>query len=407
MQKLNKQNLRGILLTKILLLFFLFNANAQSSIDKRFIDSISINLDSLIGKKFFKNGYNIELGDGLLFIFPHEEAFFLKFNLNTHQIARVSFGNSYNNSFYDRRHISTNKITTYNAAKNEIYEFDWNGHLVNKIRLKLFWNKYKIPSFGNFIPTENIRFLLPISTTYKGFDKMQSEKELKKYYGRKGLIGVFDDRGKLTKKVGHYDAIYQDRLLEHLHQYFFTLVGKNKIVLSQRLSHDLHVIDLDTKSSINLNFKGKHIEKDQDQLPTFESNSREDYNSYIIESFYYGSIQTWNDKGLIYRYYQKSDNDTTATINLYLPEESKEESKKSKNKNRCVPPSEREINQEKIISNKEVYFQVVDIEKNEVLYDDVFPFLGKFVYLVNDETIWTGELLSGEIKLYKYHVVFE
>lgn len=400
MKLLNKQNLRRFLLTKILLLFFLFNANSQLNLNKSFVDSISINLDSFIGDEFFEYGYNIKLRDSLLLIFPFEKEVFFKFNINTHQIEEISFSNNHKNSYYERRYIISNKIITCDILKAEIFHFDWEGNLIRKIKLKLFWNKYQIPLFGNFIPTENNNYLLPISKRYKGFDKMQSEKELKRYYGRQGLIGVFDDRGKLIKKVGQYDSIYQDRLLKHSDKYYFTLIDKSKIILSQHLSHNLQVIDLETDSLVNLNFKGKHIEKDRGQIPTVESENYEDYNSYIIESFHYGSIRTFNKNRMIYRYYQKSYKDTTTNKNLNLPEENKKE-------NLCVPPSQRELNQKQIIKNKELYFQLIDIDKEKVLYDDVFPFRGKYLYRFNDETIWTGKLSLEEIKLYKYNVVLE
>lgn len=402
MKKLFNSNLSKLLLTQITFLFIISKSLCQNNLNFEFIDSISISVNDINEGKSLKNGYQARLFNNLLFVFTYRQNLFYTIDLNNHKVSSYHFevpSNASQTNIEDY-YVTSNTITTINYAGNEIQQFDWNGNLKRKIKPKMFFSKYHIKPFTNLIFNESANlFYVPIALKFREQFIISKPKKAKNYYNRHGLIGVFDNKGKLMGKLGVYDSLYQTDFYTHSDQYYFTLNAENKVILSQQLSHKIQALCFDDRQEIN--FKGRYINKLAKEIPTSKSLNKEEQNTNRILSYNYGKVGVLNSSGLTFRYYKLSSIDTTTFLPVFKTEN-------VDNAEMCKAPNQRELNQNIILNDKNLYLQIIDLKNSKVYFDNLFPFKGNYIYSnINNKKneIFTGKLTLNEIKLYRYRLI--
>ena len=374
---------------------------SQERFEKKMLDSVSIRIADITGSEYKDQGYRTRIFDSILIIFINESNDFYKVNLHTQKVEKSSLRkDSKKDSYYAYDYyLSEACISTINYSGSEIRQYDWDGDLRKIIKTKSLFSKYHIKPFSNIV-YDSVKdlFYMPIATKFREEFILKKTKKAKEYYSREGLIGAFNSKGKLIEKIGEYDELYQSDFYTHSDRYYFDLSANNEIILSQQLSHTIQIISTHKK---RIALKGKFIDLDIQDIPVSKSVQKEDTKENRINSFNYGKISSANNGGLTFRYYKISATDTTTSILDTTTFEDKDLAI-------CKAPTQRELNQEKILKSKKHYVQLFDLNTESVFYDGVFPFEGEYIYsnrYTEAGEIWTGSLTLDEIKLYRYSVV--
>lgn len=387
----------------ILLVIYIPNlSTAQSSIKFELNDSLEININDLGSAHLFEYGYRTKRFNEYLFIYPLYQDSIFKFNLKTKQVSGIKLekNNKRNHFLISRIDVSKNMISAVNNEGTKINQYTWEGGLLNSIKPKLFWSKSfaSIPQNIEYDPIHDVIYLA-IRSKFRESFIVKKKKKVKKYYARTGLIGAFNSKGKLLAKLGQYDSLYQSNFYLYADRYSFRLNDKNELLLSQELSPKVEVFSVQPEeSSTEYIFKAKHIKKDFSEIQkvTFVQ-SREEYNTAVIESFHYFSVNQINNENLYYRYYKPSSKDTTGILEVLEDD--------LVNGKFCKPLSEKEINQKEILRNMPIYLQVINLKDQKIIYDDLTPFIGWFISNNGDNDInfvWIMEASPKNIKLYQH-----
>jgi hypothetical protein len=211
-----------------------------------------------------------------------------------------------------------------------------------------------------------------------------------------------DRRGKKLRYFGVFDSLYQQQFYFHGTHYSFVMSQNGKLLLQQELSDAIQVYAPPYEQPEALNFRGRFLSIDQQQLPITQSPyvNVEDYYSHYIAAYQYQFIELLNNSGLCYRIY--ADAATDSTLNKVYPE-----SEAQSDPNMCVAPSQRKLEQLVLMSQKPWYIQLIEAEGGALLYDGAFPFEGKFLLPSKDDDpqlFYTYEWTAGWFKLYRYEL---
>ncbi len=387
-------------LTVVTSFFMTIQAYSQYQIDFKLKDSININISELDSNDLFTSGYGIRFIGDFLVVFVLKKNVIFQINLKSKKKGVINL--EYRNKAFSvhRLYLSEEIIIAQNYDKeNRFVHYSWGGEVLKATKIKLFWKKIRIGTPFSFEYDEvNDLYYLPIERTGYRFSSL---KKCKKYYQREGLIGVFSNKGKLIRKIGSYSPLYHDCMRWYSDKYSFILNSNNKIILSQELEPEISIIGSQSKKNIKI--KENFITKLAADLPRVNYDcNREEYNTAIIESYYYFAPRQLNDSIYI-RKYVPSFIDTTTLTSTYDAS-----LVKTNRSNQCLAPSVKEKNQMTIMKNKPKYMQIFNLKTGHVYYDGpskIYGYLHDQYDNFQKGFIWTIKLTRDSITLYKYLVI--
>jgi hypothetical protein len=393
-------NFKNIIFFNFVILFINKPFLSQNTIKFNLLDSFEINLSSLNTNALLDNGYTTNVYENFFFIFPTEKNCLLKYDLHNKSIGQINLESKGKKDNFKtwKIYLFKDVILAMNFEGNELRKYLWNGKLVSSIKPKLKLSKFLISHFKllEYDEKSNL-FYVAIRKKFNEDYLDKNIKKAKKYYQRIGLIGVFDSKGKLIKKIGQYDSLYHNSNYYFADFYSFNLNEKGEIILTQQLSPKIKRINVQNNEINEIELKGKHITKDLSQISKATKKlGNETYNMYQIESFAYYGVKKLTENGIYLRDYQIDYIDTTKSM---LTEFTYEKS----NSKLCKAMSEREIAQKNFIKNIPQYIQVFNINSSYIYFDSLSPFNGSLYKNATSEYVWSGKFKKDNIiMLYKY-----
>lgn len=199
--------------------------------------------------------------------------------------------------------------------------------------------------------------------------------ELAKVYSTPGLIGVFNDKGKLENVIGEFDDVYRDnQYLLYLNGIYTFFEPQSKhLYIVQEASPLISVYDLQGRK-INTIGAGTIREK----LPTITSRDQSVLQSlhFRIITNNYKYVFHDSESNLTYRVYAPAAQDTTKPEVGYDKLAILAQMKRDK-VGGCPRPSTQEIRQQELLDNKPHFLQVFDGNRDNKLIAEVpisYPF---------------------------------
>lgn len=383
----------------ILVLFQSFSkaSFSQSSIGIIPIYTTNLKLNDLAEPGVFNYGYGIRILDNTLFIFGIRTNKIIKYDLQTKSKVEIEL------KVENKKHsieaynlfITKDEILCFNREKSIVTFHKWDGSYIKQLKFKLYNTGLELGYLNtNFeYDTSSRSFYLPIEKKHS-YPNHPKIRKTKKYYTREGLVGKFNSEGKLIDKIGSYDKIYWDSEYNFANKYWFNLDLNSNLIISQQLSPNI-CIYVNREHSKYLNLVGSNITKTIDEIPQSKKvpNASEYYSALIQSYSYYNTDQI--SENLYCRKYVDAALDTTkSNITLINPNENKSKV--------CNKPSEKQINQVKILSEKKEYLIISDSSGN-ILYDGESLYDGVVASQnlnLKSKLFWSTKLNPSEIFLY-------
>ncbi|MCF8248102.1 MAG: hypothetical protein K9J37_23110 [Saprospiraceae bacterium] len=306
-----------------------------------------------------------------------------------------------------------NEIAFLNSSCTAINLFDDDTGLFRKtktLKRKYKRKKYNVvntgnginPPFYSFYYARTKTFFLRIAPTFnpkQGFEKYSNTR-----YSINGLIGEFNEKGKLIKVHGIYDDVYKfNKYLSFRDGCLMDRYSDSIIIYSTQLSDQVHRKNILTGEEQSFGLKGNFINKNIEDVPLITSEADFLLKKYstMIESPFYWSINV-TDKYIL-RTYTIATKDTVSI-------DSEETKLRLKFLNGdikgCLLPSKTEQKQRvNMLANKQFYIQVYDKNTFALLYDDKLNVSFPLLLSSKDDNFYFAKLDSKTNKqcyIYKF-----
>lgn len=230
-----------------------------------------------------------------------------------------------------------------------------------------FRRGYTSYNFFDFDEENNYAIVRLSPYRWKPFkSKKKFFKEGTKYYQTKGLIGIFNNTGRLIRTIDEYNNIYRkQKFIPYIDQIYSCYDSEGKIVyIGQMAVPEIRAYNILTGKLVNtMNTEKSGVVQ---TLKTIDN--RDDFHNknteYVIISNTYNNLYYHNESKSIIRIYKPAIEDTTSIDTKYEALKKEYEEKKIK---ACPPPSKQAMARQKLGMERPCFLQVLNTSSDNCL----------------------------------------